>query len=253
MTKGDKKLSGVKVVVTRARDQATNLADQLESLGAEIIEFPCIEIHSTVRPLEFDPTEFDWIIFTSANAVWCLYEKMEMLKQPFDFRKVSLCAVGPATSRALKDLGLDVNLIPEVYTAEGIVDELSDVDGTSILIPHGNIARPFLADALKKKGAKVTALEVYETRCPAPNPSLADDVLNQMPNWVTLTSGSTARHFVELMGSERITELMAHAQIASIGPLTSEEAKKAGLQISVQPDQHDVEGLVTAISEHLRA
>jgi uroporphyrinogen III methyltransferase/synthase len=250
MTEGEHILSGVKIVVTRARDQATKLADELEALGAEIIEFPCIEIHSTVEPLQLDPTEFDWIIFTSANAVWCLYEKMEMAGQAFDFRKVKLCAVGPSTSDALEDLGLDVNLIPEVYTAEGIINDLTDTLGKKILLPQGDIARPFLAETLEQAGAIVTPLVVYETRCPEANSALADEVLNKMPNWITLTSGSTARNFVDLMGAEHMKELKAHAQFASIGPQTSKEAEEAGLSIAVQPKQHDVEGLVAAISNY---
>jgi uroporphyrinogen III methyltransferase/synthase len=248
MAETNPSLEGVKIVVTRARDQATKLADQLEALGAEIIEFPCIEIHATADPLELDPTDFDWIVFTSSNAVWCLYEKMEMAGQPFDFRKVNLCAVGPSTADALEDLGLDVKLVPEVYTAEGIMKEFTDVLGKKILLPQGNIARPFLVDALTNGGANVTPLVVYETRCPEPNPALADEVLNKMPNWITLTSGSTARHFVDLMGEKRIEELKAHALIASIGPQTSKEAKEVGLSIAIQPDQHDVEGLVAAIA-----
>jgi uroporphyrinogen III methyltransferase / synthase len=251
MADAERPLAGQTVVVTRSRSQATKLADSLEELGARVLEFPCIEIHTTASPLDIDPMAFDWLVFVSTNAVRSLHEKMNEAALPFTFGGAQIAAVGPATQETLESLGVQVESIPETFTAENAFEALRqrepDLNGKRVLLPQGSLANPTLRDALVNAGANVTAPVVYETTCPAPDESRADALVDARPGWITFTSGSTARHFARLMGSERLTRLTECTRYASIGPQTTAEAKAAGLPVDVEAERHDIPRLVEAL------
>ncbi len=251
MVDAERPLAGQTVVVTRSRSQATKLADSLEELGAAVLEFPCIEIHTTAAPLDINPPVFDWVVFVSPNAVRSLHEKMVEAALPFTFGDARIAAVGPATLETLEGLGVQVASIPEAYTATDAFEALRirepDLNGKRVLLPQGTLANPTLRDALVNAGASVTAPIVYETACPAPNESRADALVDARPDWVAFTSGSTARYFAQLLGPDRLARLAERTRYASIGPQTTASAKEAGLPIDVEAVRHDIPGLVEAL------
>ncbi|PCJ53319.1 MAG: hypothetical protein COA73_15355 [Candidatus Hydrogenedentota bacterium] len=225
----------------------------MEGLGATVIEFPCIEICTTSDSLDLDPHAFDWVVFVSANAVRSLQEKMALAGTSFAFGEARISSVGPATEEALADLGIQVQSMPETYTAEDAFEALHEIEpylkDKRVLLPQGNLANTALRDALVNAGAAVTAPIVYETICPEFDVARADALVDARPDWVTFTSGSTARHFAQLLGEERLARLAKHTRYASIGPQTTHEAELAGLSISAEPSQHDIPGLITALVE----
>jgi uroporphyrinogen III methyltransferase/synthase len=246
-------LAGNKIVVTRARAQTGKLAERLESLGAEVIEFPTIDIQPVAASLELESAaDFDWVVFTSANAVQIFADALEREGNRLDaVRPARICAVGPATADAIREHGLEIDLVPPEYVAESVLDALKEIEpalgSKRILLPRGDIAREFLPDALRALGADVTEHVVYRTARPNPTETAIDAIVDAQPDVVTFTSASTVRHYCEILGTDRLKALNATTTYASIGPQTTETAERLGLTVSAEPEQHDVDGLVAAI------
>lgn len=246
--KGDRPLQGKKIVVTR--NQGGKLADSLEKLGAEIIEFPTIEVTAFTESVPLPSLDaYDWIVFTSANAVRLFADQLKSKNRDIaEAQGARLCAVGPATASALDELGLSVDLTPDEFVAESIVDALKKAEmtlaGKKILLPCGNIARKYLPMALKELGADVRELVVYETSRPEVPEVNIEALVNAQPDLVTFTSASTARNFCEILGQERLEKLKESTAFVSIGPQTTAEAQKLGIKIETEPQRHDVDGLV---------
>lgn len=250
----DRPLTGKKIVVTRARDQAGKLASALEVLGACVIEFPTIEIEPIAARFDVGSMAgFDWVVFTSANTVRCFAMVLESAKVPFDLQGAKVCVVGPATQRAVEGRGVQVDLIAEEYIAEGVLAALErtedGLDGQRMLVPHGELARDLLPDALRARGADVAEPIVYRTVCPEVPEEEKDALVAARPDIVTFTSASTAGHYVQILGPEGI-EALGEVVYASIGPQTTQAAEAAGLTISIEPERHDVPGLVEAIERY---
>lgn len=248
-------MQGLKVVVTRARSQAGQLVDLLDALGAEIIEYPTIEIRSPDPPPQVDSLDgYDWVVFTSRNGVVLFAEACARAGKVFlDIAGARICAVGPATAEALRELGLRVDLLPEEYVAESLLDALTDggqaLAGKRFLLPRGDIARSFLPKELKKLGAEVTELVVYETVRPAGAEEGAPALVASRPDVVTFTSSSSARNLCELLGASGLDALKRGTAFASIGPKTTETAEQLGLTVEIDAKQHDIPGLVDAVVE----
>lgn len=251
----EKPLAGLKVVATRAREQAGKLARALEHEGADVIAFPTIVIHATEDPPPFHQhTHFDWTIFTSANAVKHFSEKVE--QAGFVVEKLQLgrvCAVGPGTRNALDRIGITVEPLPDRYIAESVFDYVKEKDPAiakkRVLLPRGNIARDMLLFAFRSSGATVTPWTVYQTEPVPHTPEAIAELIAAKPDIVTFTSASTAKNFCAALG-DRLHELKTTC--ASIGPLTTQAATEAGLQITIEPPQHDIEGLVAAVIDWAR-
>lgn len=245
-----KPLSGKVIVVTRALAQASQLADGLKKLGAVIVEFPTIEIDLCIVELDDSLLEVDWIVFTSANGVRGLKLCADAAGREFAFPDTKICAVGPATERELQEVKIAVDLVPKTYTAEAAFDALQkkigNLKGTRFLLPQGSIARDALELSLEAAGASVKKILVYETVCPEPDSVRVNALIAAEPDLITFTSGSTARNFVDLVNVDQLP----NAAFASIGPHTTEVAESQGLSITVQPDQHDIPGLIDAITEY---
>ena len=241
------------MVVTRARAQASAFVEALEYLGAEVIAFPTIEI-VPVYPLPDlgPPDRFDWVVFTSANGVRCLEAGQKAAANAFSFGEAKVCAVGPATNGELEGRGVRVDLVPEAFDAESVLEALKraekDLGGKRFLLPRGDIARDFLPAQLRELGAKVTEAVVYRTVCPEVSDEARDGLVAAGSDMVTFTSASCARHYVQILGPERL-ETLGEVVYASIGPQTTQAAEQAGLKISIEPDRHDADGLVEAIVE----
>ena len=250
----DRPLLGKKVVVTRARAQAGKLAAALEALGAEVIEFPTI----VIEPIEarFDMAslhEFDWVVFTSSNGVQYFADLLEAGGVPFDLQGAKVCAVGPATKAALEERGVGVDLVPEEFIAESALSALektaAGIAGRRVLMPRGELARDTLPEGLRDLGAEVKEIVVYRTECPQVSEEAKDALVAGQPDIVTFTSGSTARHYVEILGPTRIAGL-GKLVYASIGPQTTLAAEEAGLKIAIESMRHDIPGFVEALERY---
>jgi uroporphyrinogen III methyltransferase/synthase len=246
-------LSGKRIVVTRARQQASAFARQLQELGADIFEFPTIKIEKPDHPEAMDYIgDYDWVILTSVNGVTMLFDRLE--ESGYDARDLSgvrLCVVGSATAEAVKQRFLRVDLMPEKYVAEELLEALvsmeESLEGKRFLLPRADIARSFLPKELRARGAEVTELIAYRTVRPDTPDALADAMVAYKPHLVTFTSSSTARNFAEMVGPERLAQVQHHAAFAAIGPIAAQTARDHAMPIAIEPDHHDIPSFVEAI------
>ncbi len=242
-------LHGKRVVVTRARAQASGLAAALAALGADVIELPAIRIEpqidtDEVRRAVAEIQDYSLICLASPNAVRLLCEAM--VAQGRDARSlagVTIAAVGPGTEAALGELGVIPDVVPERFVAEGLADALADVDvsGKRVLIARAAKAREVLPDALRERGALLDVVTLYETVPEDPDPAAVDAAAGA--DYVTFTSSSTVTNLMSALGG-RFPE---RARVVSIGPVTSETAREAGLEVHVEAERHNPDGLVDAL------
>lgn len=250
---------GQTFLVTRTRQQASELSQKLMELGARVIEAPTIELQPLADPSQIDQAirdagTFDWLIFTSANGVGFARQRLDQLGLDARvFGKAKLAAIGDATAQAVRDqLCLNVDCSPERFIAEALAEDLiksGQVTDKRFLMLRADIARPVLRDKLHEAGAKeVRDIAIYETVLPK---SLPDEALaalrNREVNWVTFTSSSTAKNLMALLGDEA-RDLMKGLKIASIGPITSGTLHELGYEPTIQAQRFDMAHLVEAIA-----
>lgn len=258
-----KPLFGKTIVVTRSREQASEFADQLYEYGAQVIEFPTIEIAKpdTVQSLDEainNIQSYDWLVFTSINGVDAFFQRLfELGKDIRELKGIKVCAIGPATEDGIRKYYIKVDCSPPKFVAESVVDELKKVTtikGERFLLPRADIARSFLPEELQKLGGKVTDLVAYKTIMAQPrNINLADKIRNGEVHVVTFTSSSTVRNFAEIIGKENLLALNSHVQYASIGPITTQTAEEMGFRITIKANEYTIPGLVSAILESTAA
>lgn len=251
-----KPLMGKRIVVTRARSQASDLVERLSGLGADCIEVPTIKI---VPAEDNGPLEsaidristYDWLVFTSVNGVRFFFETLH--KKGLDARALGMihtASIGPATSATLFDYGVQSDIVPESYRAESIIDAFASmkIEGAKILLPRAAGARPILPVELDKMGADVDEVISYHA---APVNDDADRLIamleDQTIDLVTFTSSSTVTNFKSLLPDDRAEELMAGTAIASIGPITTETAEKLGFRVTLTAEAYTIPGLCDAI------
>jgi uroporphyrinogen III methyltransferase/synthase len=243
-------LHGKRVVVTRARAQASELARRLDALGAEPIELPAIRIEPRIdsdevrRAVESIHT-YALVCLTSANGVNLLFEAMA--GQGRDARalaQASVAAIGSGTEAALAANGVMADIVPERFVAEELTEALDELElaGKPVLIARAAEAREVLPDALRRKGAQVDVVTLYETVAEDPDPEALERA--READFITFTSSSTVRNFVAKAGRDGIPE---KARVLSIGPVTSEAIREAGLSVDVEAQRHDIDGLVGAL------
>ena len=242
-------LHGKRVVVTRARAQASGLATTLRGLGAEAVELPAIRIEPRIESEEVRQAverigEYTLICVTSPNGAHLLFEALSAAD--LDARALSagtVAAIGPGTARALAEHGIAADVVPERFVAEALVEALAgvDVDGRRVLVARAAEARDVLPDALRARGAGVDVVALYETVRETPAPEAVEAA--QSADYVTFTSSSTVRNLTEALG-DRFPDT---ARIVSIGPITSEAARGAGLDVAVEAERHDIDGLIAAL------
>ena len=258
-------LTGVRILVSRARQQAGELSDELRQLGATVLEIPFIEIR---EPASFDAldlvirriADYDWLILTSVNGVRALFARLEKLGgSEADLLHLNIAAIGPATSQAIEKHGLPVDVVPEEYVAESVVESLrAEVAGKRVLLVRAKVARDVIPNELRAAGARVHVVEAYETAVPESSrkellAALGDP--KQRPDVITFTSSSTVRNFVEMLGKERASAkspLLADVKLASIGPVTSATLKELGLRADVEAAEYTIAGLVAAIASAVK-
>jgi len=243
-------LGGLRVVVTRASDQAAGLVAALRAAGGCPAELPLLAVvpPADPRPLERAASElplFDWIAFASANAV----EALLSLAAGALPARLRVAAVGPATAAALRAFGIEPHLEAPLSGAEGLAEALAPhvARRRRVLLPQAADARPVLATRLEQAGAEVVAVVAYDKRLPADAAARARELFAGEPlGWVTFTSPRIVRHFVEVLGGEwaaRRGELRA----ASIGPVTSAELRGRGVEPAAEAERASDEGLVVAV------
>jgi uroporphyrinogen III methyltransferase/synthase len=242
-------LHGRTVVVTRARAQASGLAKTLRGLGATVVELPAIRIESRIEVAEVRAAaaaiaDYDLVCLTSPNGVELLFEALAAAGR--DARALAgatVAAIGPGTARALARHGIAADVVPERFVAEALVEALTDVDvkGRRVLVARAAEARDVLPDALRERGGEVDVVALYETVRETPDDAAVEAA--QDADYVTFTSSSTVTNLREALG-ERFP---ARARIVSIGPVTSATAREAGLEVAVEADRHDVDGLLSAL------
>lgn len=248
-----KPLFGKRILVTRARAQASEFADLLEANGAEVIQFPIIKIQPIRDVVVPSPSEYDWVIFTSVNAVEIFYERLrEDGRDVRAFGGSSVCAVGSKTVDALNDIGIHPDFIPSHARGDTIAAEIEDVCEKKILLPRAKIATPDLPDALREKGAHVDDVALYDTvKVPGENrEAIETDLLNGKIDLVTFTSSSTVTNFLEMFPAHQPTVLLADVKVAVIGPTTQKTAMEHGVHVDVMAKEASTESLVeTIVSE----
>ena len=248
-------LFGKRIAITRTREQAGALRDELVALGAEVVEIPTIEIRP---PASWEPLddairrlpEFDYLLATSANGVRNFLARLEACGRDVrDLKGLTIGAIGPATAAEFAKSGIRVDLMPREYRAEGLLEALKECDlqGKAFLIPRAKVARDVVPRSLQEKGARVEVVEAYETVVPRLAPEELARLLTPPPAMITFTSSSTASNFVRLVGEEQIAEVLRGVAIASIGPITSQTVRKLGLSVAIEASESTIPGLMRAI------
>ncbi len=256
-------LLGKRVVITRARHQASELSLLLQKKGACVIEFPTIKIVPIEenKPLERAIErigEYDWIIFTSVNGVDCFFSNLHGLKK--DSRALGgckVCAIGPATARRLKSFGIIPDFMPERYVAEEIISGLKErsIEGTSVLIPRAAQAREILPKRLREMGCNVEVVALYRTLLEEKDSGrIIELIKGEEVHYITFTSSSTVKNFFKLVPVELIREKFQHTglRLVAIGPITASTLEEFGCRAHIIPSSYTIASLVRAIEEDTR-
>lgn len=250
-----------RIVVTRAREQASRFIAALNELGAECIEFPTIEL---VPPESWDELDraigaiesFQWLIFTSVNGVKFFLKRLKTLgKDIRDLKGLKIGAIGPKTAEIWHGFGIKPDLIPNEYRAEAIVAGLKKrgVEGIKILLPRAASARQVLPDELRKMGAHVEVPPAYHTIKPDHDTVQMGEMFEKGAiDMVTFTSSSTVNNFVQMFEADgqKLQKWMARVAVACIGPITAKTAQENGFTVSLVPPEYTIESLTDSIVQY---
>jgi uroporphyrinogen III methyltransferase / synthase len=249
-------LEGKTILITRAREQSAEFGVRLRSLGAEVIEFPTIEI---VPPLSWEDLDgamdqlasYDWIIFTSVNGVIFFWQRFsERNRDPHFPSSIKVCAIGPATGNRLRERGVRVDYTPKEFIAEAILEgfEKMGIQGERILLARVKKARDVLPQGLRRLGAEVDVVEAYRTLKPrGGSRKLRKTLAGGEVDVVTFTSSSTVNHFAELLKKEELKGFLKNVTVACIGPVTARTAEGLGMKVRIQPKEYTIPALTEAI------
>lgn len=257
-----KPLYGKRIIITRAQDQASKFAAKIEELGGIAIEVP------TIKLIEPDDTSiideaiskikskyFDWIMFTSANAVNALAHRLEQSGLKMDvLQDTKIAVIGKSTALSVKAYDLEPGFIPKSFVAESAVDGFLKIAAPSenVLIPRAQVARNIIPDKLKEHGFDVHIAPVYKN---VAVDSIDGHILNELVSkgvdYITFTSSSTATNFFKLVEKHDIKNFIGRAKIASIGPITTKTIKDQGYEVSLEAKEFTTDGLVEVITKDI--
>ncbi|MBI3291263.1 MAG: uroporphyrinogen-III C-methyltransferase [Elusimicrobia bacterium] len=253
-----KPLFGRRIVVTRAREQASGFARLLEEAGAEVIQFPTIRLAPPPSYAPLDRTlrrlsEYDWMIFTSANGVQVFADRWRRIKPPTSvWNRVQTCAIGPKTAQAMASQGWPVTRVAKEYQAEMILPELGSVRGKRVLLPRASVARDLLPKELRRRGAHVEVIPLYRTEPDGMGLALVKpQLLGGSVDCVTFTASSTVTNFLKWYTPAERRRVFARTKAASIGPITSATLRAHGIRPAIEAKQATIESLAAAIQEKL--
>lgn len=259
---GVRPLEGRTVLITRAREQAGVLRALLEGAGARVEECPAIRFDA---PLSWEPLDealraaqaYDWIVFTSANTVRFVFERLFVLGLgPRALVGPRVIAIGPATAQALERAGLPVETVPEEFRAEAVADTLTaastTLKGARVLLPRAEVAREILPETLRARGAVVDVVVAYRTTPDTEGVQRARDLLAAGGvDAITFTASSTVRAVLDVLAGEALP-LLAGTVVAAIGPITADTLREAGIEPAVVAGEYTTVGLVSALAAHWR-
>lgn len=249
-------LAGMTVLITRPEAQQQEFRRLLEAMGARVVEIPTINIVG--RPSQAAAAalsslaSYDWLIFTSVNGVRFFLEELRRARVSIDQAPKAAC-IGPVTAQAARRYGLRPELLPERYQAEGLIEAFSrdyegSLSGLKILLPRAAEAREILPEQLRRLGAQVDELKLYETIPPEENRVPLQRLLKSRGvDLIAFTSSSTVRNFVKL--AQPLNDFRAF-KFASIGPITSQTARSLGLPIEIEPSRSTIPALADAIGRY---
>jgi uroporphyrinogen III methyltransferase/synthase len=243
-------LFGRRVVVTRAREQASELRARLEALGAEVVELPSIAI----EPLDIevpDLARYAWMVFTSVNGVDVFFER-GLARRELDARALAgarVAAIGPGTAAALARRGVRADLVPERFVAESLLEAFPPAPRDArVLLVRAEAARDVLPVGLERMGYAVDILPVYRTVTAQPDAAAIARVRAGDVDVITFTSSSTVTNFCDIVGE--LPE--PQPAVVSIGPVTSGTVRARGLRVDVEADPHTLDGVVDAVLARFR-
>ncbi len=246
-------LNGITVLVTRSPAQSLELRSLLKDLGAEVIAIPTIVIGPPESWALADASikrlaDFDWIIFTSANAVDAFLDRAGSIA------RAQIAVVGSETARRLQERGIEVHLVPRDFRAEGLIKSFpEDLSGKEILLPRAQSGNDLLPDTLQERGAHLDVAPVYRNEMPRTGGGELRALLEAGTiDCITLTSGSTARNLIQMLDVVDPLELLSDPAIAVIGPVTRDAATTLGLHVDIEPSTATIPALVDAIHEHFK-
>lgn len=251
-------LLGKRIVITRARAQASDLVDRLAELGAHCIECPTIEV---VPPDSWQPVDdaimalanYQWLIFTSVNGVQYFFERLG--EKGLDTRALGhlkTAAIGPATAQEMRRFGLNTDILPSTYQAESVVEAFAneDLEGQKILLPRAKEARVILPEELRRMGAQVDEVPAYQTlQSTEGADALVSDLQAGAIDMVTFTSSSTVKNFKALL-PDPSSDLLKTVAVACIGPITADTARSLGFKVTLEAKRFTIPGLCEAIIAH---
>ena len=255
-------LFGKRIIITRPQEQIEDFKTQLAQLGAEVIAFPTIEIR---EPASWDALDeairqidqYQWLIFTSVNGVKNFFARYLLSEKDIrQLKGVKISTIGPATEKAIRAMNLNVEVVPNEFKAEGLVESLKGkvMKGARVLVARAKVARDVLPEELRKQGARVDVVETYQTTIPKASSSQLQQILEERPvDMVVFTSSSTVSNLAEIVEPLSLKKFLAGITVAAIGPITAQTAKTYDLKVSVQPSQYSIPSLVKAIHHYFNA
>ena len=259
-----KPLDGRTVVVTRAASQAGEFVAELETYGAKVIVCPTIEI---AEPESYERLDeaidhlygYDWLIFTSANAIEFFLRRLETRGiKTAELDDIKVCAIGQASADKLRDAQVHVDVVPAQAKAEGVFAALSEfaggdeqLRGLNILIPRAAVGRDYLPKSLEAAGARVDVVTAYRTVVPENlDRGRLSAMLAGSADCIAFTSSSTVKNLALLFDTHDLSKVLAGLDVACIGDVTGATAAEYGLQVDIQPAGSTVKDLARAIAEH---
>ncbi|MFC5700530.1 uroporphyrinogen-III C-methyltransferase [Cohnella faecalis] len=264
----DKPLFGMRILVTRARSQASELTNRIDELGGEPYEFPVIETRAVssetavqaVRDALLRSETYDWVVLTSVNGVDYFFRWLDECSRDIrDFHRAKFAAVGPKTAEALRIRGVRAAVLPDKFHAEGLLDSLAEelLPGQKALLPHGDLARDVLVRELAGRGVETVGIDVYETTLAVNNDPFLPEMLRDGDiHAITFTSSSTVTNLLEALrrlGAEDPAAWLKGIDIVCIGPITARTAEENGLQVTVTAEHSTIEGLIDALAANRRS
>ena len=251
-------LFGRGIVITRPERQTEELASLLRERGARVISFPTIEIAPPADWADLDRAieqieQYQWIVFTSANGVRSFFERFSDIRGDIrDLRGVRICTIGPATRACVEGYHIPVDLVPDEYLSEGVVDAFRghDIADQDILLPRAEIAGDVIPEGLSAMGARVNVAVAYRTVSPGGDGTEIRELMESgKVDVLTFTSPSTVNNFMDIIGGREA--IPKHVRIACIGPVTQRACEESGLRVDIMQGPYSVPGLVEAIERHL--
>ncbi len=255
----NKPLFGKTVVVTRTREQASDLVARLSALGAESLEFPTIRV---APPEDWAPLDraidrldtYDWLVLTSVNGVSFFFDRLyEKGKDVRALKDIRTATIGPATAKRLRDFGFNSDIVPKTFRAESIIEAFKkeDMAGKRVLLPRAKEARPILPVEVRKMGATVDEVPAYQTEPVLDNVEELVSLLEKRSiDMVTFTSSSTVRNFKACLPPDRFERFMGGIKTAMIGPITADTARELGFHVDIEATEYTIPGLCKAIVDY---